>query len=378
MKRAISILCLGAALAACGGRQDQPEQSAAADDAAAAPIGEVEATDQLGPLEAPVTDIAFWTHPSLTFQGMVLTSSTDGIVAFNIEDGTEVARIGDIDARALEVIYVGGGAAARGFAIALDRRAGAFRFYEIDNASRTLNSVAATGAANKGATAFCAGADRDGALRLIALNGASVEVSAIEIGEDGIRVEPLSQQRAPQKIAACVVDPLEGAAHLAAESGAIRRMALSGAIESKAFANPDGTHISSIGMTLHGLVEAGPTEECCGEFVVLDAADGSVHLFDRDDGRALGAARITSSFDIEGVAAATAMGVGYGNFGGIYRDGILALATDGDAPAVRLAPLNGVMDAIAAPMGPTAEPRALIAHEEEEDGLVIDVNLVTE
>lgn len=340
--------------------------------------GEVEATDQFGPLAAPVTDIAFWTHPSLTFQGMTLTSSADGIVAFNVEDGVEVARVGGVDATGLEVIYEGGGAAARGFAIALDRRAGAFRFFEIDNASRSLTAAPATGAEKKGATAFCAGADRDGALRLVALNGARVETSAIEIGEDGVRVEPLSQQRAPNKIAACVVDPLDGAVFLAAESGAIHRMALNGDIDAKAFAVSGLAHNSSIGLALHGLVEAGPTEECCGEIAVLDAADGSVHIFDRDDGRGLGAARITSSFDLEGVAAATAMGVGYGNFGGIYRDGILALATGGDSPAVRLVPLNGVMDAISAPMGLTAEARNLSVQKEEDDGLVIDVNLVTE
>jgi hypothetical protein len=378
MKRAISILCLGAVLAACGDRQTRPAQPASSEAAEPAPVGEIEATDQFGPFASPVTGIAFWTHPSLSFQGMVLASSADGLAAFNVEDGAEVARIEGVAANGVNVVYAGGGAEARGFAIALDASTGEFRYYEIDNASRSLSSAPATGATNNRAAAFCSGADRDGALRLIALNGAMVETSAIEIGEGGVRVELLSQQRAPQGVVACVVDPLDGAVFLAGESGAIYRMALDGNIDAKVFAESGLSHISSIGLMLHGLVEAGPTEECCGEIAVLDAADGSVRLIDRDDGQPSGAARIISSFDVEGVATATAMGVGYGNFGGIYRDGILALATDGDSPAVRLAPLNGVMDAISAPMGPTAEPRNLSDQAEEDDGLVIDVHLVAE
>ncbi len=144
----------------------------------------------------------------------------------------------------------------------------------------------------------------------------------------------------------------------------------------QSFASSGIEDARSISLALNGLVEGRPTEECCGEIAVLDAAEATVHFFDRDDGRALGSVRIASSFDVEGVAAATAMGVGFGNFGGIYRDGVLALATDGETPAARLVPLNGVMDALSAPIGPTAEPRALLPEPEEEDGLIIDVDLV--
>ncbi|MCA8896558.1 MAG: hypothetical protein KDA48_14965, partial [Amphiplicatus sp.] len=70
--------------------------------------------------------------------------------------------------------------------------------------------------------------------------------------------------------------------------------------------------------------------------------------------------------------------LGYGNFGGVYRDGVLALATDGDTPHVRLAPLNGALDSLSTPMGETADPRALSPQEPADDGLIIDVDLVNE
>jgi hypothetical protein len=71
----------------------------------------------------------------------------------------------------------------------------------------------------------------------------------------------------------------------------------------------------------------------------------------------LNAIEIKASFDVEGVASASALGVGSGNFGAAYRDGVLALATSGDAPSLRLAPYNSVMEALGVKIGPSRDPR---------------------
>jgi len=372
MTRLIFLIGACAALAACG----RKEETAPPAPSEPAPSGEVVAADEYGPFDAPVADIAFWTHPSLSFRGLVLVATSNGVAAYNIEDGAEVARIDGIEAGGIDVVYAGTGAAARGLAIVDERGAGAFRVFEIDNETRSLEPLAVSGGASRRDAAFCAGPQRDGAPLLIELNGKNVKSYGLDIRQDSVGFSPSGTQHAPEEIAACVVDPLDGTVFLAGRSGAVFRMSADGAIAKPPFAKLQIEDPKAIGLALGGLIEGGPTEECCGEIAVLDAADAVIHVLDRDDGSAIGTVRIASSFDVEGVSTATAMGVGYGNFGGIYRDGVVALATDGEKPAVRLVPLNGVMDALSAPMGPTAEPRALSPKPAEDDGLIIDVDLV--
>lgn len=372
MARLIFMLCLGAMLAACG----RNEETRSPADTQPAPSGEVVAADEYGPFDAPVADIAFWTHPSLSFRGLVLVATSNGVAAYNIEDGAEVARIDGIEAGGIDVVYAGSGAAARGLAIVHDRETGAFRVFEIDNETRSLAPLPSSGAAGPRDAAFCAGPRREGAPLLIELNGKNVKSYSLDIRQDDVGFDPSGTRRAREEIVACLVDPLDGTVFLAGRSGAVFRMSVDGAIATPPFAKLRIEDPKAIGLALGGLVEGGPTEECCGEIAVLDAADAGIHVLDRDDASPIGTVRIASSFDVEGVSTATAMGVGYGNFGGIYRDGVVALATDGEKPAVRLVPLNGVMDALSAPMGPTAEPRALSPKPAEEDGLIIDVDLV--
>jgi hypothetical protein len=164
---------------------------------------------------------------------------------------------------------------------------------------------------------------------------------------------------------ACVGDRLDGSVFAVNSAGDVYRIDANGKIGATAFAKSGVSNPADIGLALNGLVEGGDTAQCCGQLAVLNGADGSVHLFDRDDGRALGVVKLASSFDVEAVASATAMGLGYGNFGAVYRDGVLALATDGESPALRMTPLNAVMDRLTLTLGPAANPRELNPQPEE-------------
>lgn len=373
--RRILTLCACAALAACGEPSPETSSEAAQPTPQAAPSGEVAAADEFGPFSQPVNDIAFWTHPRLTFEGLVLTANASGVRAFNIEDGAQVSQVEDIAAHGLEVLFVGAGPEARGIVVA--GGADELRFYEISNETRALTALPAAGATID-ADVFCAGLARDGAPRLVAIKKRDVATYRLNLRASDIRLQPSVSTQTPEDIAACVADPLDGRIFLAGRSGAVHEMSDDGEIKSAPFARLAGEDIRAIGLVLFGLVEGGPTEECCGAIAVLDASDASIRFIDRDDGRMMGVVRVKASYDVEGVATATAMGLTYGNFGGVYRDGVLALAANGDNPVLRLAPLNGVMDAIDAPLGPTAEPRALADQDEDDDGLIIDVDLVKE
>lgn len=372
MRQTLAIFSLCAALAACG--RNAGETASPADTAPPPASAEVAAIDEFGPLDIAISDLAFWTHPRLTFQGLLIAATPDGLVAFNIEDGAEVARAEGIAAGGVDVVYAGAGADARAIAIAADENADALRFFEIDNDSRAFNELAAAGRVQSGA--FCAGPDRDGVLRIISLNGRRVTLTALTREPQGVNLAGGDTVEAPTEIIACAADALDGSVFLLAKTGAVYSLAADDRVTR--FAAPAIADPTTISLALFGLVEGGPTDECCGVIAVLSAADAGVHFLDRDDGSSIGRVSLSASFDVEGVPAATALGLGYGNFGAVYRDGVLALATDGETPAIRLTPLNGVMSALAKPIGPVAEPRALAPQPEADDGFVIDVELVTE
>ncbi|GAB4524550.1 MAG: hypothetical protein Kow00133_12830 [Amphiplicatus sp.] len=363
------------ALAACGREPAEAPEAPAPEPVEAT---EVAAVDEFGPAPAPIAGIAFWSHPGLPFNGLVLAATADGIVAYNIEDGREVAAAGGFSATDLSVAYAGKGPAAQGYAVARVEGGGedggpAYRFYAVDNAERTLALQTTLFIGGRGVEGFCIGPTREGGLALHEMRADGWRATALEIRAGAVTATAAQSATHKGGFSRCVVDDIDGAVYAATPGGAIYR--LEAGAEPALLARTPVKEPADIGLALNGLVEGGPTEECCGQIALLDGATGEVYLYDREDGALLGAVRLKASFDVDGVGEATAMGLAYGNYGAIYRDGALALATNGERPVLRLAPLNGVMDALGEPLGPTANPRDL-APQEEEEPFVIDIDVV--
>ncbi|MEQ8178909.1 MAG: hypothetical protein RIA10_11315 [Amphiplicatus sp.] len=357
------------ALAACG-RDSQPQQDR---ELLQSPAVEVAAVDQFGPVTGAVKGIAMWSHPTLPFNGLVIAAGEAGLVAWNIEDGTEVARNDRSPLEGVSVAYLGNGTQAQGYAAA--RTAGGeadYTFYAIDNVSREFNllSTASFGKRHEG-RGFCLGGNGD-ALVLHEMTQTGWRSTSIAINLGGLAFsEPATTGAHKGGFTHCAVDELSGAIIALSAVGEVYRIENSSPtlLVSTGVSNPAG-----IGLALNGLADETPEDQCCGQIAVLDGANAVIHLFDREDGHALGAVRMAASFDVEAVASASALGMGYGNFGAVYRDGLVALATEDQDSAIRLAPFNGVMDALAQPLGETANPRDLAPQQEE--GFVIDVEIV--
>lgn len=354
-------------LAACGGSDvntpaPTPEESLT-------PV-EVTVADEFAKLPAPATGVAFWTHSTLPFNSLVLTASSDGVVAYNMEDGAEVARMDNIDAAGIALAYRGRGPAAKGVTAIYDRANGRFVFKTIDNIKRSFASGYASLAVNAPVNGFCFGraADAD-ALRLYVLRDRRLAVYGF--AENAPAGKARETVGAPKGTSSCAVDDIDGSVFVATTKGEIYRYT-EGEKFGSTFAAARTENAVSIGVALNGLVVGGPTDQCCGQIALLDGADGAIHLFDRDDGSPIGVFRIKASDEIAGVASATAMAVGYGNYGGLYRNGAMALATDGDAPALRLTAYNGVANALGLTLGDPADPRG----SPQEDERVIDIELV--
>lgn len=344
------------AVASCGKPDDgKPAVSGVP----ASPAQEVAAADGYGEQSDRVNAVAFWSHPSVNFESLIIAATDSGTRAYQIESGDLVAET-DAPAAAISVFYFGSGPSARGFA--LTKENDAYRLYEIGNGSPGLTPVALQGGAAAG-DGFCAGA---GALYEISANALSVREIALTAGGASI-----AQPRAVADVAgsACHVDVRTGDVIVIGLDGAIRRVNPStGESSGIAFASgePDASAL---------FLMTGPEPERApgGVVLTLDAASGVVSLYDLLDGRALGAVRIKATFDLDAVATATTVAAGFGNYGGVYRDGALAIVTAGDGAPVRLAPWNGVADALKLPLGENVDPRAPQAAREEESLISIDL-----
>lgn len=359
-------------LAGCG-RDEAPPPPAPPPQPLTPPV-EVSAADEFGPVGGKVAGIALWTHPTLAFNGLVIAAGAGGLAAWNIEDGEEIVRLDGAAFDGVAVAYVGRGRAAQGYAAAREATGErAFRFYAIDNVSRafTLQSTMFISERNE-VRGFCLGRGaQGGGLVLHEMRGDGWRSTALALADGVVSAGGTTTGARRGGFERCVGDDLDGSAIAVTAEGALYRLADGAAapIAATGVARPAG-----LGLALNGLGDGAPAETCCGQIALLDGGAGVVRLYDREDGRALGAVRLEASFDVAAVGAATALGVGYGNYGGIYRDGVIALAVDGDDPVVRLTPFNGVMDALGAPLGEAADPRDLAPQREAD--IVIDIDVV--
>ncbi len=364
------ILVIVALAAACAREDDAPAEII---------VSEVTASDELGGFTDPVTGAAFWTHPSLAFNSLMLIATESGLASYNIEDGNRIDRIEDASPSGLSVSYMGAGAAAKGVVVYFDRAQSAFALHTIDNIDRSFIPVAFEIAAPSDVNGYCLGpkgSDAGLALRIITSTG----LETFELTLDGPKAiaAKTGAVASSEALVDCEVDALDGAAFAVTRSGKIYRYTENEEAAAP-FAIAGADAVTQIGVALGGLTtdegEAADSDNgaCCGQIALLDSETGQVHLFDRDDGHALGIATISASFDVESVASASVMGVGYGNFGGAYRNGVLALATTDDKPVIRLAPWTGVLNAVNQPVGTAANPRDLMPQEEDAFAIELDV-----
>ena len=367
-KAGAAVLML-AALAACGRNEESPPDTSAAPPVPEAPAASVPALDEFGPFEARVSDVAFWTHPSVPFNSMAIVATDNGLVALNIEDGKEIARVegfraGDVDVvyENLNAVMDAQGFRARGVAIVHDMDAKTLRFFEIHNATRDFAEIGA-GFPIGEIEAFCAGPQVPGPARLVTFGGGEMRTYDVAAADDRLAVEPtaLEDQRArpaPAAARGCVIDRREASLYVLYDTGEVAWFNERTGRRMEVFAGARVENPIGVDLVLNGAASDGDETDCCGQVGVL-AADGAVRLYDIDDGAALGSVRLASSFDVEGVAQATAFGLGQGNFGGAYRDGVIALATSEETPVLRLAPLNGALDALGVKFGEAHNPRTM-------------------
>jgi len=364
-------LCLSAILllAACGqdGGTPAPIEEA---DAAPVEITPVPASDSLPALASTPTGIALWTHPTLSFNGMLIVATANGVIGYSIEDGVEVATVAGVDAHGAAVSYLGTGPAARGLMVYFDRETSAFAVYNIDNVSREFQRLDVNIPVRGKVQGFCFGRAASATPALHVVQTGKLTSYEFDAAEASITAKAGVTVDAPDNLVSCAVDSVDGAVFLASDNGDIYRFhdgeGFDTAFAKARLSMPGGLSVISSGAA------ADATPSVLGRIALVDQANGAIHLFDREDGHALGAVRISATDELEGVMAATVMGATGANMGGLYRSGVIALGVDGPAPSVRLIPANGLFNALMIEAGEALNPRGEILRTDEDNGLLFE------
>lgn len=358
----MALLALGACERKAPADAPAPQSEAVTSEVAAS---EVAAADAFGVEGETVSAVAFWSHPSINFEGMLLAADAAGVKAYRVETGEAVSSVEQSGIDALSVVYFGQGPTAEGIAIA--SRPGGYDFYIIDNATGALSGTGLEANAPR-TGAFCAGGSA-GAPALYEISAAGLSRRTLE--KDAAKITLGDPAKiSTERGASCHVDIGSGAVIVIADDGAVRRVdPQTGESFGLAFAPraPDASALFPMAAPTPGAAPG-------GALLLLDGASGVVNLIDLVDGHALGAVKIKSTFDLDAVTAASGVSSGYGNYGGVYRDGAVAIITAGAGAPIRLAPWNGVLDALSLTPGTSVDPRAPQAA--ADTGTVIDIDLV--
>lgn len=364
--RLAALACFCLLLAACGQEAEAPSASVEAPE----PVG-VPAADQLAGLATPATGIAFWTHANVAFNSLMIVASAEGVASYNIEDGSEVSTLPGVNAQGAAVSYLGFGPRARGLFATYDADDGALRIYEIDNVTRAFKPVNGDIPVRGAVRGFCFGrAGGADAPVLVVLQRGELTRYAFRLENATLTASAGVTETAPNDIVSCAIDGENGAVFVVRENGAIHRIPADG--EGALFALAAAETPGDLAVLLETQTDEDGTSSVNGQVALLDRATGVVYAFDRTSGEPLGAVRISESFEIPAVEAADTMGAISANLGALYRNGALALGltAEDSAGAVRLIPVNGVLNALGLDEGTPPSPRGA-APEVEDNGLSI-------
>lgn len=337
---------------------------------------EVPVSDELPGLAAAATGLAFWEHPALPFNSVMIVAGSEGATAYNIEDGVEVARIDGVAADGAAVSYAGFGPSAAGVLALFDGAENAFQFYGVDNVSRAFSLLEGGPSIDGAVQGFCFGrAQETSAPSLFVLQDAQIRIFNFEAVDGDLVSQGDGALDAPAGLVSCAVD-VDGVLLAASSGGDIYRLDGPDSF-SAPFASADVANAGSLSIAPAVMEDAEGGEEISGQIVLLDKADGAAHVFDRASGASIGAVAVSGTEQMPGVAAARTMALTAANFGALYRNGVVAYAVvadeaaDGSA-AVRLIPYNAVLNALSLSEGTPLSLRGKATATPQGADLIID------
>ena len=314
---------------------------------------EIPASDSVPGLAAAPTAIDFWVHPTLPFNSLMVVSSADGIIGYNIEDGAEAVSIENVNAGGVAVSYLGFDRDARGILVYFDEARGAFKLQEIDNVTRSFKAIEGELSVQGDVLGFCLGRGRQQAAPSLYVIQNS-RLFSYHLTAENRTVTALAGFNAsiPSSVHRCGVDPANGDIILGTNDDQLFRLT-PGQENASGIAIAPTSEPGDIASLL-----ISDSEKTSSIIALLDEADGSVHLFDAAMGINKGAVSIAASSETPEIGASTILGASSANLGGLYRNGAIVLSTtEGTESTLHLISVGAVMNALEIPFSDAIDPR---------------------
>jgi hypothetical protein len=323
-------------------------------------IAEAPVSDELPGLPGAATGIAFWDHPRLSFNSTLIVATSAGVVSYNMEDGNEVSRIDGFNADGVAAGYLGEGAQAAGFIAFLDADENQFRFYGIDNESRAFIPLEGAPSQRGAVRGYCMGRGPGvEASSLYVIQKGKVDVFNLAATEGGITVENETKLETPDNLISCELD-IDGRLLVASDKGEIYRIDGEDAFRTP-LARSGAAAAAVLSVIGARIVSENPDDApaSTGQILLADLSNGVIHVFESLSGNSLGAVKISATDELSAVDGGEAFSASAANFGGLYRNGVVAfgVANGADGPVISLMPVSSLRNALSLPVGEPVSSR---------------------
>lgn len=315
----------------------------------------VATTDEPIRLPSSATGLAFWSHPTLPFESLIIAATGTGLYSHTLEGQSPATIIDGFTAYGLSIAYrasADDSGYMEGILATYDQDNQAFRFFRIQNDNQEFVEdivslpwrTGTNSETNPAPTAFCLINTGDNGLSLVIYTEQGRATYTLPTNTPTLSRDQLQTSAMDTTITQCVGDHETGEIFSLDQSGALYKNNLD---QSPKILRPAGTaSIDGKARDIalgHFLVN----EERTRSVYMLNAENGVVTIVNAANGETQGAINLGEFSDLSGVAGATRLAVGSDNFGGIYRAGAVALASlDAEKAAVRLTSLLAVARAL--------------------------------
>ena len=358
--RSLAFLCC-LAIAGCTA---QEQQEAAPPPVAPEDLKTVAVTDELGQFETAVSGIALWSHPLLAYKGGVMAANGPaGLIFVDTEAASSATLEGDFSA-GVSVSYLG----RESLIAAYDAQAQSLRLLNVlYDPLRLADWELASGTEflPSGRVATCLARrplENRITLVMISEQGRLTHASVSGNGDSSLTV--LNRQRLDtDPLISCTSDDRTGLAYLLSKGGKVIKAD---------FAGEDGTplledFIRLPDLTFTGLAIILQADDQGQLLAVSEGTPGAVYAYDLATGSLTGAFTAGELVDIEAVQSISAFAADGSNFGGIHRDGVMALVEGTDSLKLKLVPWSGIARQLGLPVETGMNRRTLAAPAEEND-----------
>ncbi|MCI5048150.1 MAG: hypothetical protein MRY59_11670 [Aquisalinus sp.] len=338
-----------ALIAACSGEQNQQTSTDTDSSSVAAverpsPVQQtIPTTDELGTFDTPVSGLTVWEHPDVIFESLVLAANgAAGIIAVNFEQEAVASLPGTFET-GLALSYLPDGQTSAGIIAAYDESAGMLRFVDLEAGPVSFVEWDITGETEQLATlrplCFGKSANND-RLSLFAIDAAGdLSRSFVSLNGKALQITPATSL-GRSDVTTCASNDVTGETYFLRANGSVEvANAFAETVSFEPFTDLPGGEAVELATALRAenvgyLLAMVSSEIASGPYVI--------YAYALSEAQAVGQFTLGEFSEITAVETISAFTADASNFGGLYREGAIAIVEGNDTFTLKLASWSAV------------------------------------